>query len=107
MPDITFIYRIGNNKTAYFGKFISNNITEHHNGLDKEIYPILKHYINIYRKYKKQPEIKHRIHIGILSCGEDPYNIYNFCSLREKNCFDFYLFENGNNHIAYVNGKLV
>ena len=47
MPDITFIYRIGNNKTVYYGKFISNNIEKNHSGLDKVIYPILKHYINL------------------------------------------------------------
>ncbi len=107
MPDITFIYRIGNNKTVYYGKFISNNVEKNHSGLDKVIYPILKHYINVYRLQKNQPELKQKIHIGILACGEDEYNIYNYCSLREKNCFDFYLFENRANHIAYVNGKLL
>ncbi len=106
MPSISFIYRIGNNKTTYFGKYIIDYLSDDHECLDKQLYPILKQYINLYRSKKNQPELKQKIHIGILSVSSD-YNSLDYCSINEKNCFDFYLFENDGKYIAYINQQML
>lgn len=106
MPSVSFIYRIGNNKTTYYGKFITNNLMNYSDSIDTELRTIVKHYLNLYRKTKNQPAIKHKIHIGVLSCSTE-HSCLDDCSMKEKNCFDFYLFEINSNSISYVNGVLV
>jgi len=50
MPFITFIYRIG--KKVFHGKYITDYISDDHEGLDNEIKDIVISGINEYRKQK-------------------------------------------------------
>ena len=49
MPFITFIYKVGKNKT-YYGKYCFDYISDDHDGLDNEVKYILMSAINEYRK---------------------------------------------------------
>ena len=46
MPFITFIYKIGSNNKTYFGKYITDYISDEHEGLDLVIKPYLLDGIN-------------------------------------------------------------
>ena len=54
---ITFIYKIENNPKTYFGKYCTYNISDDHEGLDKEISDDLLFGINKYRKQKNLEKI--------------------------------------------------
>lgn len=101
MSFITFIYRVGNNPKTYYGKYCGD-ISDDHEGLDKEVYWDLVHGLNKYRKKNGKPKLTSKIHIGILSFSSDRY-IPVYSSERENKCFDFYYYENK----TYINGKLV
>ena len=101
---ITFIYKIENNPKTYFGKYCTYNISDDHEGLDKEISDDLLFGINKYRKQKNLEKItNNNIKLGVLSfsCNN---SIPVYSSKDEIKCFDFY--HNYNNKI-YINGKLI
>ena len=107
MPFITFIYRIGNNKKLFYGKYVFETISDDHEGLDSEIEPTLVDGINAYRKQKGLAKLNKKIFIGVLSfCTSDFFPIYS--SNNEIKCFDFYyeefIYEKNK---TYVNGKLI
>ena len=100
MPFITFIYKVGKNKT-YYGKYCVDYISDDHDGLDNEVrYELIKG-LNEYRKQKNIKKIK-SILIGVLSFSSD--NIIPIYSMNEKKCFDFYY---DYDKKIYINGKLV
>lgn len=105
MPFITFIYRIGNNKKLFNGKYICDYISDDHEGLDSEIKHDVINGINKYRKQKGLSKIN-KICIGILSFSSDE-NIPIYSSKEEIKCFDFYYKNFNFNHETYINGKLI
>lgn len=95
MPFITFIYKVGNNPTVYYGKYCCDYISDDHEGLDTEVrYPLVK----AIKKFKGVNKIK--INIGIMSFSSDKV-IPTDSSKKEISCFNFY--HNYNNDI-YING---
>jgi hypothetical protein len=104
MPFITFIYKIG--KHTYYGKYISDYVSDDHEGLDIEIKDYLVSGINKYRVINNKPVIKEEIFIGILSFSSHQY-IPVFSSENEKKCFDFYAENFKYNCKIYVNGNLI
>jgi len=105
MPFITFIYKIG--KKVFYGKYITDYISDDHEGLDNEIKDIVISGINEYRKQKGLANLNNQIHIGILSLSIHDY-ISTHSSEEEINCFDFYhkthILKNAE---TYINGKLI
>ena len=57
MTFITFIYRIGNNTTTYFGKYVPDYVSDDHEGLDLEVRYVLVDGLNQYREKKGFPKI--------------------------------------------------
>ena len=89
MPIIVFIYKIKNDTQKYYGKYITDYISDDHEGLDTEIQPTLLHFFNSYRYQTKNPDYKSAdITVGIVSFSKDSY--MNYSSMTEVECFDFY-----------------
>ena len=112
MGFITFIYRVTDNPKTYYGKYSFNRISDDHEGLDKEVLPLVVEAINQYRRQKYlnfYPEVDASdISIGILSfCIEHNYPTYS--SEDEIKMFDFYCkyYDHTKNSIKYINGKSV
>ena len=106
MPFITFIYRVGNNKHFFYGKYVCDYISDDHEGLDSEILPVLIYGINEYRKQKGISQITKPVHVGILSFSTNEY-IPTDSTDQEITCFDFYHTYFDDKSKTYVNGKLV
>lgn len=107
MPFITFMYRIGNDKQIYYGKYVCDYISDDHNGLDKEIEYSLFNGLTQYNKQKNLPEINIKIYIGVLSFSHSN-RIPTFSSDNEKMFFDFYYERYDFNDIkTFVNGEQV
>jgi len=104
MPFITFIYRIGNNKKTYYGKYTTNYISDDHEGLDDEIIPIIIDGLNKYRNKRNFPKIS-KIYVGIMSFSISE-NIPTYSSDKEISCFDFY-YKNYKESKLYINGNLI
>ena len=103
MSFISFIYKVGNNKKTYYGKYCTDYISDDHEGLDNEVKYILKRGLNAYRKNNNIPKLKSNIMIGILSLSSNDI-IPTYSSDNEIKCFDFY--SDYSNKI-YINGKLI
>jgi hypothetical protein len=108
MPFITFIYRIGSNKKTYYGKYVTDYISDDHEGLDDVVKYNLLDGINRYREQKKIKKIKpNALFVGVMSlCLDD--NIPSYSTKEEIKCFDFYYdndFYSDNRHKTYINGK--
>lgn len=106
MPFITFIYKIGNNKKTYYGKYVCDYMSDDHDGLDTEIKPTLIDGINQHRKQKGLAKLKRKVYIGILSFSSNKY-IPTYSTDTEIQCFDFYYKTVKNNNKTYLNGKLI
>jgi hypothetical protein len=107
MPFITFIYRIGNNNKVFYGKYICESISDDHDGLDREIEPILIDGINDYRKQKGLSKLNKKVFIGVLSFSMSEY-IPTYSSDSEIKCFDFYHETHTlKSDETYVNGKQI
>jgi hypothetical protein len=108
---ITFIFRLSYipDKTFY-GKYYTDYISPDHEGLDEEIRPYLLKAISEYQKQKKLPEVKEKVHIGIMSVSNYKY-ISIHSTNEERNCFDFYCEKFTINHKIcmemYMFGKLI
>jgi hypothetical protein len=106
MPFITFIYKLAKNQRCFYGKYMTDYISDDHEGLDREIRPYVIKGINKYREKRNLQPIK-KVHIGILSfvCNKI---IPTYSTKKEKDCFDFYYIErdhtNNYNETIYVNG---
>ena len=103
MSFISFIYKVGNNKKTYYGKYCTDYISDDHEGLDNEVKYILKRGLNAYRKNNNIPKLKSNIMIGILSLSSNDI-IPTYSSDNEIKCFDFYC--DYDNKI-YINGNLL
>lgn len=106
MTFITFIYRIGNNNKTYYGKYITDYISDDHEGLDLEVTTSLIEGINKYRAKKALPKLHSKINLGIMSFSSNRY-IPVYSSDKEITCFDFYCIEENNKQTIYINGKQV
>ena len=106
MTFITFIYKIGNNSKTYYGKYVTDYVSDDHEGLDSEVKYELINGINRYRNKKALPKLHSKIHIGVLSFSSNEY-IPVYSTKNEINCFDFYFIEEGSEKQIYINGKLI
>jgi hypothetical protein len=106
MPFISFIYRVGKNPKTYYGKYWTDYISDDHEGLDKEVKPVLIKGLNDYRRKNNIPKIKSKIIIGVMSFSSSDC-IPTSSSKNEIKCFDFYCVEDKNSKKVYVNGKLI
>ncbi len=105
MTFITFIYRIGNNPTAYFGKYVTDSVSDDHNGLDMEVKYALVDGLNKYREQKgyRKPSLRN-IRIGVLGFAADRY-IPTYSSEDEIKSFDTYIVAYNYTVNTFVNGK--
>ena len=106
MPFITFIYKIGNSKDVYYGKYVCDYISDDHEGLDLEVKHCLISGINKFREQKGLAKLKSKVHIGIMSFSSNRY-IPTYSTYKEINCFDFYCVSDHGNINTYVNGRLL
>jgi len=106
MTFITFIYKIGNNSKTYYGKYITDYVSDDHEGLDEEVKYTLVDGINRYRNKKALPKLHSKIHIGIMSFSSNKY-IPVYSTEKEINCFDFYFINENYKKQIFINGKLL
>lgn len=100
---ITFIYKIGKNNKTYYGKYLSDYISDDHEGLDNEVEYILKKGLNEYREKNNIKKLKGKINIGVLSFSSNDV-VPTYSTENEIKCFDFYC--DYKNKI-FINGKLI
>jgi hypothetical protein len=86
MHTISFIYRIAKTNQTYYGKFLTDTISDDHDGLDLIIKPKLTYALNKHRRLKNKGKLKQTIFIGVLSHSN---SWMNFSNEREVKCFDF------------------
>ena len=86
MPFITFFYRLKNDNTKYYGKFVSNYISDDHDGLDREMKSIVVYGINLLNLMTITVV---DVSLGILSFSDHSY-IPTYSSDDEIEMFDFY-----------------
>lgn len=104
MVTITFIYKINNINKTFYGKYISDYMSDDHEGLDIEMKYTLLGCINKYRETKNIKKLKNKnLSIGILSCSTND-NYLDYYSPNEIECFDFYYKEFKDIQV-YINGK--
>lgn len=90
MPFITFIYRVGKNENIYYGKYVSDYVSDDNEGLDEEIKPFILEGVNKYRKQRNFPLLKkNKLMVGIMSFSRDEY-VPTYSSEAEIDCFHFY-----------------
>ena len=102
MPFITFFYRLKNDNTKYYGKFVSNYISDDHDGLDREMKSIVVYGINLLNLMTINVD---DVSLGILSFSDHSY-IPTYSSDDEIEMFDFYYDDCGTMKI-YVNQQRV
>ena len=108
MSYITFIYKLKGVPQTYYGKYISNNISDDHEGLDLEVKNVLIYGLNQYRTKNNIPKIRNYddIIVGIMSYFDNSV-IPAYSTEAEIKCFDFYCSELNNDIKCYVNGDLL
>lgn len=102
MPNttISFMYKIKDDPKTYYGKSIYF-ISDIHNGLNEEIFPIVLASINKFRiKQKIELLEKDEIVLGVLYACPDYKNPIDWSSRNEIKCFDYYNYYND----IYING---
>ena len=106
MVTITFIYKIKNINKTFYGKYISDYMSDDHEGLDTEIKDDVLDSINVFRVSKNMKKLKYEnLLIGILSCMTND-NYLDYYSDDEIACFDFYYKKFKETQI-YINGKII
>lgn len=91
---ITFIYRFENDSNTYYGKYLTNYLSNDNDGLDNEVKNYLIKGIHKYRKkINTNYDIQINIKIGILSICLEDYVPFD-SSKKEIECFDFYCINN-------------
>jgi len=105
MPIVTFIYRIRNRPRTYYGKYVTDSMSDDHDGLDAEIKPHLLRGINLHRIQSGKSIFASRdIKIGVLYCsGYNPF--LDWSTEEEVLCFDFYCKEQRQVCTYYLNGR--
>jgi hypothetical protein len=108
MPFISFIYRFGRNKRIFYGKYVTDHISDDHEGLDEEVKYDLMNAINEYRKQQNKPPLKSKLYIGVISFSDDRYDsIPTYSTDNEIKCFDFYTRSEYYQRQTYINGELI
>lgn len=106
MVTITFIYKIKNVNKTFYGKYISDYMSDDHEGLDYEMIGILLDSLNKYRASKNIKKINGKnLSLGILSCSTND-NYLDYYTNREIKCFDFY-YKKLKDTEVYINGKKI
>lgn len=98
---VTFIYKLGQDNTKYYGKYIGYVSSDYEEGLDKEITSILYHI------FEKEYGVKNieDIVVGVLGFARDTYDYF---SENEANIFDLLYCDWSNQEPEiYLNGKLL
>ena len=107
MSFITFIYRITDDPNIYYGKYVTDYISDDHEGLDLEVKDNLLDGLNKYRIQNNLTELdESNIKIGVLSFCMDNY-IPCYSSDNEIACFHFYTIYSSYNYKSYINGILI
>jgi hypothetical protein len=106
MPFITFIYRIENTEKIFYGKYVCDDVSNNHEGIDIEIKPIVINGINEYRNQKGLNKLDKKVFLGILSFSENRHT-YIYSSDEEIKCFDFYYINCYDTSKTYINGKFI
>ena len=89
---VTFIFKLPNDNTKYFGKLIANLSDDYDKGLDQEIRNIV---------FSKVPSVnKNKVKIGILSCERENSEYF---SKDERYVFDLLYIEHNDHHELYIN----
>lgn len=101
---VTFIYRIG--PKTYYGKYVTDYISDDHEGLDDEVRWILIQGINRFREKKGKVSLKD-IKIGVISISSSYCEcIPTDSTEKEVKCFDFYSIKEGYGPgKTYINGQ--
>lgn len=106
MVTITFIYKIKNVNKTFYGKYITDYMSDDHEGLDNEIKNDVLDSINVFRASKNMKKLKYKnLLIGVLSCITND-NYLDYYSSDEIKCFDFYYKKFKETQI-YINGKKI
>ena len=101
MPFISFIYRTGRNPKTFYGKHVTDYISDDHEGLDHEVKYELLRTINLHRTKQNMPNLKEKhLFIGVMSFSSNRC-IPTFSSDAEIKCFDYYRDYKGS---VYLNG---
>ena len=108
---ITFIFKLPNKPgQTLYGKYYTDYIAPEHEGLDQVIKPYLLKGISEYQKIEQKPQVKEKVHIGIISVSNYKY-ISIHSTNEERNCFDFYCEKFTINHKLclemYMFGKFI
>lgn len=107
MAFISFIYRIHGDSNTYYGKYVTDYISDDHEGLDLEVKGKLLFGLNQYRIQHNLSELDDsHIKIGVQAFCIDNYTP-SYSSTEEIDCFDFYCIYREYNYKYYVDGILV
>ena len=109
MSFITFIYRINNDPKIYYGKYVTDYISQDHEGFDLIVKNNLIDGLTAYRIKNKLSDVEYNdsnIKVGVMSCTYDNY-IPSYSSNDEIFCFDFYEIKLNYNTKTYINGELI
>jgi hypothetical protein len=107
MSFITFIYKIDGDTNIYYGKYITDYISDDHEGLDIEVKTILIPELNNFRKNNNLSELDDEsIIVGILGFCTDNY-VPTYSTDHEMKAFNFYSIYRNYNYQTYINGNLV
>ena len=109
MSFITFIYRINDDPKIYYGKYVTDFISQEHEGLDLVVKYDLIDGLNTYRIKNKLSDVEYddsNIKVGILSYTCENY-VPTHSSISEIECFDFYQLYHYFSKKTYINGKLL
>lgn len=106
MLHITYIMPFITEK-IYYGKYICDDISDNHEGLDIEIKPIVINGINEYRNQKGLDKLDKKVFLGILSFSSNRHT-YIYSSIKEIECFDFYYINNSYDESeTFINCKFI
>lgn len=93
--EISFIYKEFPDLPFKFGKAVLEYISDEHDGLDTVVYSLVFNAVNKYR-IKDDLTLVGTICLGVIGIVNG-----DFCSSNEKNVFDLYIKEVGNNKYKY------
>jgi hypothetical protein len=82
MHTVTFMYRVGQNPTTYYGKIIYNSLSDDHDGLDLEVLYTLRKGLSDFGFTCK------KINASVISYTNNC--MFSYYSEQDRSCFDFY-----------------
>ena len=96
MAFITFMYQLKGQKrrgddSIFYGKYVSDYLSDDHEGLDKEAKDVLVRGLNLYRKQKNhKPLSKKDVEVGVIGFSSGDGRVPSYSSAKETKFFDFY-----------------